>query len=267
MRKAQMVLSTIVSFFIGFVVKSSNASSLEHEIRNTERGLAYVRVENRDAKVRILFIHGSPGSHHAYNAYLANPSLSDRAELIAVDRLGYGHSSPSLVSSLEHQAAAIRSLLDSSKANILVGHSLGGPIALELALQHPSLVNGLVLVAPAIDPQLEEPKWYNLIADTWLVNWALSRDWKTSNGEMMPLSNELARLTQRDWGRLEAIPITIVHGLEDTIADPKNSTFAIKRLDGDRHQLLEVEKEGHFILWQNAPFIVQQIQGILDQLN
>lgn len=265
MRKKTAVLTTIASVFIGLVIKPSNADSLGYDVKRTEKGMAYVSVGNRNANVRVLFIHGSPGSHTAYKHYLADPSLQDQAELISVDRLGYGQSSLNLVSSIEQQAAAIGELVDKEKANILVGHSLGGPIALALALQQPNLIDGLVLVAPAFDPQLEKPKWYNLIADLLLVNWALTHDWKTSNGEMMPLAQELTLLSGKDWSRLENIPITIIHGSEDTIADPGNSEFAIKRLNGERHQLIEVEKEGHFILWQNAPLIVQQVQQLLNQ--
>ncbi|MDN3683360.1 hypothetical protein QW180_00880 [Vibrio sinaloensis] len=66
---------------------------------------------------------------------------------------------------------------------------------------------------------------------------------KTSNGEMMPLAQELTLLSGKDWSRLENIPITIIHGSEDTIADPGNSEFAMKRLNGERHQLIEVEKK------------------------
>ncbi|QJY36067.1 alpha/beta hydrolase [Vibrio europaeus] len=265
MRNKAAVLTTIISFFIGLAVKPSSATELNLEVERTNDGLAFVRKANPSASHRVVFIHGSPGSHTAYADYLANESLQEQAELISVDRLGYGASTSDLVSSLERQAQAIGELLTSDKSNVLVGHSLGAPIALALALQQPERVDGMVLVAPAFDPKLEEPKWYNVIADTWLINWALSNDWQTSNGEMMPLAEELSELSGKDWRVLDAVPITIIHGKEDTIADPDNSTFAIQKLTGTSKQLIEVEKEGHFILWQNVPLISEQIQDLLSE--
>ncbi|MCG9689959.1 alpha/beta hydrolase, partial [Vibrio tubiashii] len=100
-------------------------------------------------------------------------------------------------------------------------------------------------------------------ADTWLINWVLPNDWQTSNGEMMPLAEELSELSDKDWRVLDTLPVTIIHGKEDTIADPDNSVFAIQKLTGTSKQLIEVEKEGHFILWQNVPLISEQIQDLL----
>jgi len=257
------VLTTIISVIIGMAVKPSSANETDAEIEKTTKGLAFVRVVNPQASSRVIFIHGSPGSHAAYTDYLSDKALRSKAELISVDRLGYGESSPVLVSSLERQAAAIGELLTKDKANILVGHSLGATIALALAIQAPNMVDGLVLVAPALDAKLEEPKWYNEIADTWPINWILSRDWQRSNGEMMPLANELSDLGAKDWTVLDERPVTLIHGKEDTIADPENSAFAIAKLTGKAKKHLEVEKEGHFILWQNVPLISEQIQQIV----
>ncbi|OAJ92369.1 MULTISPECIES: alpha/beta fold hydrolase [Vibrio] len=257
------VLTTIVSFIIGMAGKPSSANEFDAEIEKTTEGLAFVRVANPQASSRVIFIHGSPGSHAAYTDYLSDEMLKSQAELISVDRLGYGESSPNLVTSLDRQAAAIGQLLAKDKANILVGHSLGATIALALAIQLPNMVDGLVLVAPALDAKLEEPKWYNEIADTWLINWLLSRDWQRSNGEMMPLAKELSDLSAKDWTVLDERPVTLIHGKEDTIADPENSAFAIAKLTGKTKKYLEVEKEGHFILWQNIPLISEQIQQIV----
>ena len=38
----------------------------------------------------VLFIHGSPGSWEAWQDYLADPELSSRAHLLAIDRPGFG---------------------------------------------------------------------------------------------------------------------------------------------------------------------------------
>ncbi len=54
-----------------------------------------------------------------------------------------------------------------------MGHSFGGPIIVRAALDHPELVGGLVIAAGDLDPDLEEWRWYNRLADLWLVRLAI----------------------------------------------------------------------------------------------
>ncbi|AIU66962.1 alpha/beta hydrolase [Vibrio coralliilyticus] len=262
MRK-QVVGATVLSFLAGLSIKSSIASELDATTRFADSGVAYVEQGNAASNYRLIFIHGSPGNKEGYEAYLKDTWLLENAELISVDRVGYGQSPEELAADLDSQSKSIESLLAKDKVNILIGHSLGGPIALNLALMFPNLVQGMVLVAPAFDPKLEEPKWYNELADTWLVSAFLSDNWKKSNGEMMPLADELSKLSNKDWGLLDSVPVTLIHGDEDNIADPENSAFAIQRLTGKEKKLVEVKGEGHFILWQNTPKVINEIKQLI----
>ncbi len=217
------------------------------------------------SNAQILFIHGSPGSKEGYLGYLDLPDLQSIADLVAIDRLGFGASNPEPETSIRRQAQAILPYLSNEKANILVGHSLGGPIALQLALIAPEKVHGMVLVAPAFDPELEHPKWYNYIADTVLAKWLLPDEWNQSNIEMMSLSDELNKLASQNWKPL-TMPIHIVHGEEDDIADPGNSSFAINKLPKHSVKLIQPSDEGHFVLWQNVPLIAESIHQTVNLL-
>ncbi|CAM3628457.1 alpha/beta fold hydrolase [Vibrio aquimaris] len=263
MRK-QVVCATIVSFLAGLSMKSSLASELDTETHYTEEGIAYVELGNPSSDYRLIFIHGSPGSKEGYQNYLSDPWLLDHAQLISVDRIGYGQSPNRLETKISQQSKYLQPLLASDKKNILVGHSLGGPIALSLALQMPELVNGLVFVAPAFDPELETPKWYNILADTWLIGLFLNQNWSMSNGEMMTLADELSLLSAKNWQLLDNMPVTLIHGDQDTIADPNNSKFAMHHLSGKLKKLVQVEGEGHFILWKSPAKIVAEIKHMIE---
>src|SRR3546814_3701598 len=97
--------------------------------------LQYAELD-RAGSPRILFIHGSPGEWQAFDSYLNRPELQVYGPLLAPDRPGYGGSEPHVVvASLEEQARRLAPLLLGNGAPaIVVGHSLGGPIAAKLGM-------------------------------------------------------------------------------------------------------------------------------------
>jgi pimeloyl-ACP methyl ester carboxylesterase len=99
----------------------------------------------------ILMIHGLAGqlSHYTYGVA---GKLSAHHRVIVVDRPGSGYSTraPETSADLSAQAASMAALIRTLGLGpaFVVGHSLGGAVALTLALEHPELVAGLGLLAP-----------------------------------------------------------------------------------------------------------------------
>jgi pimeloyl-ACP methyl ester carboxylesterase len=100
--------------------------------------------------VPLVFIHGVATSGELWRDDLA-PLAAD-CRLIVYDRRGYGASSPSPRSWAAHTDDA-RALLEAVAAApaVLVGYSGGAMIALDLAMRHPELVAGIVLLDPAFN--------------------------------------------------------------------------------------------------------------------
>jgi pimeloyl-ACP methyl ester carboxylesterase len=97
----------------------------------------------------VLLIHGMAGSSLTWQQVM--PLLAKRHTVIAPDLLGHGASAkPQGDYSLGAHASGLRDLLVGAlgidRATI-VGHSLGGGVAMQLAYQHPELCERLVLVA------------------------------------------------------------------------------------------------------------------------
>jgi pimeloyl-ACP methyl ester carboxylesterase len=96
----------------------------------------------------IVLIHGIVGNSSTWNTVQAR--LAHRFTVIAPDLLGHGKSDkPRTDSSAAAYANGLRDLLSVLGVDrvSLVGHSLGGGIAMQFAYQFPQLVQRLVLVA------------------------------------------------------------------------------------------------------------------------
>jgi pimeloyl-ACP methyl ester carboxylesterase len=100
----------------------------------------------------VLAIHGLGGTKGSFLPTVA--LLSDRFRVIAVDLPGFGDSDKPIGASYKPRffANAMIDLLDALKLDRvdLIGNSLGGRVALELALQAPERVGGLALLAPSL---------------------------------------------------------------------------------------------------------------------
>jgi pimeloyl-ACP methyl ester carboxylesterase len=105
------------------------------------------KARGRRRREVLLLIHGLAGSSRTWDSVI--PALAMRYEVIAPDLLGHGESAkPSGDYSLGAFASGLRdflAVLDVDSVTI-VGHSFGGGVAMQLAYQHPQIVDRLVLV-------------------------------------------------------------------------------------------------------------------------
>src|SRR5438309_2126529 len=108
-----------------------------------------VRDEGESKHAPLVFIHGAAASSVIWIDVLRR--LEGRRRVIAPDLPGHGQSDPWHEPSIDLYRDAVGTIcanLGVSRA-VLVGHSMGGLVALQLALAHPDKVAGLVLIATA----------------------------------------------------------------------------------------------------------------------
>ncbi len=102
----------------------------------------------------ILFIHGLGAQLHHFVGPLFG-AFGDGWRLVAIDRPGSGYSTRASRSDgrLAGQALAVRHVIEALGLSrpLVVGHSLGGAVALKLALDHPDAISGLALISPHTD--------------------------------------------------------------------------------------------------------------------
>lgn len=111
-----------------------------------------LRVREAGQGPALVLIHGLSASHDIWDHVI--DEFADRYHVIAPDLPGHGESAkPDAPYTIDFYAGIVRSLareLGVSEA-IVVGSSLGGKIALELACWYPRFVRALVLAAPAAE--------------------------------------------------------------------------------------------------------------------
>lgn len=99
----------------------------------------------------IVILHGLGGQMGNFT-YALLERLTDEFRVILMDRAGSGYSrrAPGATGRLTEQASIVAEFIRKLglERPLLVGHSLGGAIALGVALDHPETVKGLALIAP-----------------------------------------------------------------------------------------------------------------------
>jgi len=244
--------------------------------------------EEHPGRPAILMIHGLAGqlSHYTYGVA---GKLAARHRVIVVDRPGSGYSTraPETPADLSTQAAAMAALIRNLASGpcFVVGHSLGGAVALTLALEHPQQVAGLALLAPLthiredVPPvfkglTIESPLKRKLVAWTLAIPAsiknskatldmvfgpeAVPKDFATKGGGLLGLrpsaflsaSSDLQALTER-LPLVQArygelrVPVSVLYGKDDRILDWKANGQAL--VDKVPGARLELVEGGHML--------------------
>jgi pimeloyl-ACP methyl ester carboxylesterase len=146
----------IAAFAIGYFVLATRRIAADAERMVPASGKFVTVGGNRVHYVEagegrpILFIHGLGGQLHHFRHPLFGQL--DGYHLVALDRPGSGYSERAgdATARLPEQAEAIVEFIEKIglKKPLLVGHSLGGAVALTVALNHADSISGIALLSP-----------------------------------------------------------------------------------------------------------------------
>jgi pimeloyl-ACP methyl ester carboxylesterase len=241
--------------------------------RNIEADLESIQVDDRtifyaatgsDTARMVVFIHGTPGAWTNFIDFLGNKNLRNQFRVISIERPGFGNSDfGKAEASLEIQALLMKPVLERNKSErlpIVVGHSIGGPIAAKMMMMYPELIGSLILVAPSIDPSLEpkEP-WRNVIrlpVISSLVPVAV----QVSNEEIYFLKEQLTEMIP-DWEKINK-PVIVVQGGKDFLVDPGNAGFAKDVMTNAQLEIMYDENIDHFIPWTAPELILEALEKL-----
>ncbi len=226
----------------------------------------------------VVLIHGAGGSHLDWPPQLRR---LDGARVIALDLPGHDRSAPRGCSDTLDYANAVIALLDILAVGraVFVGHSMGGAIAQQIALQWPDRAAGLVLMATGsklpVDPALpqrivDEPE----ATVDWIVerSWgpdaddglrALSRDRLLSMPPAILRGDYLACQRFDIRARLEQIvaPALVIAASEDQMVPPRFSVTLAERIP--RATLVTINGAGHMLPLERPGTVAAAVQDWL----
>lgn len=177
-------------------------------------------------------------------------ALAERHQVMVYDPRGVGRSEkPDVPYSADGMADDAAGLLDvvGMQAPTVIGHSMGGRIALGLALRHPEHVGRLLLASTSARTLPTRPltwRWFvmDLVSRIRLPNDPQPRYAQQRQRNAFRTFDCSARL-----GEI-TVPTTVIHGRRDHIT-PYHLALELHR--GIRHSRLVTVKGGHFTLLLN----------------
>lgn len=224
--------------------------------------LSYLRAGDPGGQ-RVIFVHGTPGDASG-NWYDILKNVPTGYEFVAVDRPGFGFTKPKKeMVQLDDQAAALVPLLrtETNRRVILAGHSLGGPIVAAAAANYPDQVAGILVLAGALDPELEDVLFIQYVGDIPPFSWLIPKIARHSNRELIALEDELRLLEPKL--PLITQPVIVVHGTADDLVPYENVAFMQQKMTGTQKlEVVTIEDMNHFLQWQQQEVVMKAILDI-----
>lgn len=233
----------------------------------TIRYLETPALKGDSAQPVILFVHGAPSSLSFFDKFFKDTLLLNKAQLVAVDRPGYGYSDFGRVeTSIINQAKFLQPLIDRFRKApflMLVGSSYGGSVSARLAMNNPDLVDHVVFVSSALGPGLERTYAISYLADSPLVYWCVSPLLRLANDEKLAHREALEAILP-DWPKIRA-NITMLHGQRDELVYPTNVSFAENHLVNAQVKQFLLPENRHDIVFNKREYMTQIILDILNR--
>lgn len=184
--------------------------------------------ERSGARPRVLALHGWRRSRRDFAPVL------DGYEALAVDLPGFGASPPpdEPWGSAEYAAAMVPVLATFDEPPVVVGHSFGGRVAVQLAARHPELVRALVLTGvpllrgagrrPSLGYRMvRELHRRGMVPDSYMERVRSRRgsdDYRAASGVMRDVLVRTVNESYEDQLAALRCPVELVWGEADTAA-------------------------------------------------
>jgi pimeloyl-ACP methyl ester carboxylesterase len=227
--------------------------------------------EEGGAGPALLLIHGLSASSRWWARNV--PGLTERFHIFAIDLIGFGASRgrprrPFVLAEAAELVAVWMAQVGIERADV-VGHSMGGYVALDLVLAHPELIDHLVLVDAAILPP-GTPLWRSaagLARSTPTMPLpflpTLARDaLRAGPATILRASRQIHMADLRPQLARVRVPTLVVWGERDTVVPPEVGADIAAALP--HSALRTIPGAGHNAMWDKPEDFNALITDFLD---
>ena len=248
----------------------------------------------------VVMLHGLAGNVRNYTQTVSN-ELARTHRVILIDRPGSGYSGrpDGTTASIQSQADVVHRVIEelALQRPVIVGHSLGGAVALAYAAQYPEDLARLVLLAPPATPFAPGPPVDRFKVDSAFMRTALAytvaipaskrsgpetlriifspqsppEDFGTVGGALLARRPDQIIANFEDMSalndglaalaaELSAIrtPTTVLFGLDDAILDPQTHLEALRRLPAA--SIMELPGAGHMLMYADPEAVIAAVR-------
>tara|TARA_R110002096_G_scaffold436044_1_gene665974 strand:- start:22860 stop:23714 length:855 start_codon:yes stop_codon:yes gene_type:complete len=215
-----------------------------------------------DSTLPTLFlIHGSPGSWDAWLSLCTQTNILHKFYVIAIDRPGYNKTTLEGIYSLKDQSRFIKPLIEKyCDSCLLAGHSYGGGLAMQIALDYPETIKGVASISGTVAFPHQKLKWFNYAMNYSPAQWLVSEELATSNREMWQLQNDLPSMNS-SLGNYKG-KVAIIQGEKDRIVDAKSASYLQQKLENAELKMFVKEDMDHFVIWTNMELVIEAIDWL-----
>ena len=245
------------------IFEKSGTTLITEKVTINDFEMHYAKSGN-DSLPTLFFIHGSPGSWDAFSKYMMDSELLQKFRMVSIDRPGFGYSSFGNAKTLAEQSLLITAIvakLKNNKPAYLVGHSLGGPLCIQLYSDAPQNYQGIVLLAASVDPDEEKPEKWRIVLMNTPLNLLIPGALRPSNEELWYLKKDLVDLKPL-FAKIDC-PVWIIHGKKDGLVPVGNAAYAKQMLTISPSVNVQILPDAnHFLPWQQYELVKKTLFGI-----
>jgi pimeloyl-ACP methyl ester carboxylesterase len=236
-----------------------------------------INIELTGSGQKILFIHGSGCNSSIW--YRQRDYLEKSMEVVLLDLPGHGASAGDGCDTVELYSQAVHTAMEKvgKEPYYVVGHSLGGAIAMTLALTFPHTIRGLVLIGSGARLRVLPSILTGVLEDSlntlpFINSQSFAQNTSTSIKEagLQIVMKCRPEVIYRDFNACDhfdimsstssiTVPSLIICGSEDALTPAKYSRYLADNLT--KAQLLIIQGAGHMAMMEKPEEINGAIEG------
>ncbi|MDD3894588.1 MAG: alpha/beta hydrolase [Syntrophomonadaceae bacterium] len=244
--------------------------------------IAYKSQSAIQPKGSLLFIHGSGGDHHKWDAQMSE--LPPDFTGLAIDLPGHGVCPGPVLQSVDAAAALVSkipSLLNLPRPVFLVGHSMGAAIAMSIALDYGEYIDGLILIGAGsrlrvLPAMLEALRAGQKDAAFLKVCFAPDAPKSIVDAEILSFQQVAADVLYSDFNACDHfdrgkdiirinIPTLLIVGKFDQLTPVKYAQFLHDHISVS--ELVIIPQAGHYVMFEKATETNQAITEFITNLH